>query len=89
MTGAIALAAPPRGLQRRLGRCIGHSAIPYGDAWGMEGQTTYDYYAQTPDTGDKWGLRVLNGYAILTLTGATLTEEVFEQGNRNPVWPTG
>ncbi|MCG8504091.1 MAG: metallophosphoesterase [Sphingomonadales bacterium] len=69
-------------------RCVGHSAIPYGEAWGLENSHRVDYYAHTRRSpGSKTDPRVLNGYAIIRLTENDIFEEFYEQGNPNPVWP--
>ena len=68
-------------------RCIGHSAIPYGEAWGLldsQGNNipTVEYFAHTPvDPSGKTSARVFNGFAIITLTDTTLTEQFYELDN--------
>ncbi len=65
-------------------RCVGHSAMPYGEAWGLldnEGQTipAIEYFANTPvDRSGKTSARVFNGFAMITLTNDTLTEQFYE-----------
>ena len=61
-------------------RCAGHGAIPYAKAWGLEGlrEGTVDYYAHT-STGD--GLKVRNGFAVITLCSDGSMREVFYEVN--------
>lgn len=81
------------------GRCCGHGAIPFGNAWGLEdpnGQTNGNilYYAHTPDpclpdTGgkDPANPRVRNGYALVTLhKDGGFTEAFYETDVAGPVW---
>jgi hypothetical protein len=81
------------------GRCCGHGAIPFGNAWGLEekgGKTNPNilYYAHTPDPDlpDTSGPRpanprVRNGYALVTLHGdGGFTEAFYETGAAEPVW---
>lgn len=71
-------------------RCIGHGAIPFGDSNLLKQSAAVEWYANTPypnpDAEQK--NRVLNGFALLTLSPAPLKEEFYEQGNPNPVWPS-
>lgn len=81
------------------GRCCGHGAIPFGNAWGLQdrnGNTDANilYYAHTPDPDlpDTSGPcpanpRVRNGYALVTLHGdGGFTEAFYETGAAEPVW---
>jgi hypothetical protein len=81
------------------GRCCGHGAIPFGNAWGLEdgdGNTKANilYYAHTPDPElphtsgkDPCNPRVRNGYALVTLhRDGGFTEAFYETGVGTPVW---
>jgi hypothetical protein len=81
------------------GRCCGHGAIPFGNAWGLqdrEGKTDPNilYYAHTPDpalpdtSGPKpANPRVRNGYALVTLhKDGGFTEAFYETGAAKPVY---
>ncbi len=82
-----------------LGRCCGHGAIPFGNAWGLqdsEGNNLPNilYYAHTPDpdlpdtSGPKpLNPRVRNGYALVTLQqDGGFSEAFYETGESDPVW---
>ena len=85
---------------KTLCRCVGHSALPFGNAYYWENGTKYDlgqsqyvdYYASTPlctppnCTCPQWTYRVKNGFAVLTLSQNAITEAFYEQGNTTPVW---
>jgi hypothetical protein len=64
------------GVHGTLGRCVGHSAIPFGRASGMN-TNNVDYYAHTElSSGSK---QMRNGFAIVTLRpDGTLTETFYE-----------
>lgn len=68
-------------------RCVGHSAIPFGDASGMNADIV-DYFAHTPVTGGSKPVR--NGFAVLSLNrDGSLREtfyEVTESGACTAVW---
>ncbi len=75
------------GAEGTLGRCVGHSAMPFGNAHGMDLQNV-DYYAHTPlNVGTK---QVQNGFAIVTLdSDGSLTETFYEvdaNGKCIPAW---
>jgi hypothetical protein len=66
-------------------RCSGHASIPFGKGYEFttDGHTlvdTVDYYAHTemPDADHRQKNRVLNGFAILTLTRDSLVEKFYE-----------
>lgn len=73
------------------GRCSGHSAIPFGRAYGLfdaDGnlKSTVDYVAHTPYSEyapptREQEKRVLNGYTVLKLEKNELVEEWYELGN--------
>lgn len=72
-------------------RCIGHGSIPYGKAWGLENVPDIDYFPKTRVEPN--GIRVRNGFAVITLKNDGTLDEVFyevEDGTSKPiqVWPT-
>jgi hypothetical protein len=81
------------------GRCCGHAAIPFGNAWGLQDANgnnlpNIPYYAHTPDpdlpdtSGPKpANPRVRNGYALVTLQqDGGFSEAFYETGVSTPVW---
>ncbi len=71
-------------------RCVGHGAIPFGKAWGLEGAGCVDYFAHTAIPNS---LRVRNGFATIRLTtDGGITERFYETtatpGKPIQVWPT-
>lgn len=75
-------------------RCIGHSSMPFAVPPGMEKcQANIDWYSNAPLEPNMMlkalyysRPRAKNGFAMLTLTGNGITEQVYEIGNANPVW---
>lgn len=64
------------GAQGTLGRCVGHSAIPFGNAHGMIAGNV-DYYAHTPLSDG--AQQVQNGFAVVTLgANGSLAEAFYE-----------
>lgn len=88
----------PLGAAGTAARCVGHGAIPFGNAYVWDGKTkanldTLDsvcWYQNTklpnPDTIPQWDNRVLNGYLLLTLSDTEIIEEFYEQGSTKAVW---
>jgi hypothetical protein len=74
------------------GRCCGHAAIPFGNAWGLQGRSgdtlpNILYYAHTPDPDLPGTPRVRNGYALVTLhRDGGFTEAFYETGDAEPVY---
>jgi Calcineurin-like phosphoesterase len=69
-----------------LARCIGHSAIPFGSAYGLQNATGGDlasvsYFANTPmpNPDVQQQNRVLNGFALLTFSQDSITEQIYDQ----------
>ena len=61
------------------GRCVGHGAIPYGNASMLAGDAAISWY-ETKLAGDpNYPERVLNGFAKITLTGPNITEELIAE----------
>ncbi len=76
----------PSGAHPQL-RCIGNGAIPYGKAKGLQDATGkiipgISYFAHTPMPNPSHipliQLRVLNGFAMITLQQGTISEKVYE-----------
>lgn len=87
--GAVYSPAALSGLEGTTrARCIGHSAIPYGDPWGLAtAGSTVDWYERCPrPAGHR---RARNGFAMLTLSSSTLSEAIYQEGTRDPVWTAG
>ena len=66
-------------------RCVGHGAIPFGDAWGLQGVGGIDYYAHTPIPNS---IRMRNGFATLTLRRSGSITERFYETTGTPGQPT-
>jgi Calcineurin-like phosphoesterase len=68
----------PSGAAPRL-RCSGHASIPFGNAYSFANNRNIRYYPKTPmpNPDTKQGKRVLNGYAVLTLTPNGIGGESF------------
>jgi Calcineurin-like phosphoesterase len=70
---------------KTLSRCIGHGAIPFGSAYGLQDNgtdlDTVTYFANTPmpNPDKQQQLRVLNGFALLTFDQNSITEEIYDQ----------
>lgn len=63
-------------------RCLGHAAIPFGDASWLKDEERVDYYTHTPlnDNYPNNSKRVKNGFAILEFDEAgTLSETWYDQ----------
>ncbi|MFL0355726.1 metallophosphoesterase [Erythrobacter sp. GH1-10] len=61
-----------------LGRCCGHGAVPFGNAWGIAEQTKTLYYSHTHDDAfDAGNPRVYNGYALVAFQGDGSVIETF------------
>jgi len=58
------------------GRCIGHGAIPYGNASMLAGQPNVVWYETTLANDPNYPERVLNGLAKIRLSGDSLREEI-------------
>lgn len=74
-------------------RCIGHSAIPFGNAFALQNEIEnnpnnfIEYYAHTPDKRFKGEVRVLNGFSMLNIyKDGKIEEQVYEVTNPKPVW---
>lgn len=70
-------------------RCVGHSAIPFGNAWEFENSDEIAWYAHTPAGIPEKENLCKNGFAMLTLgSDGTIEEAFYETGNDKPVWST-
>ena len=75
----------PSGLSPRL-RCVGHAAIPFGKGTGLhiggKNKPGITYFAQTPVPNSSanpfLANRVLNGFAVITLTPSGISEQFYE-----------
>ena len=81
--GAVYQPKPPGNV---LSRCIGHGALPWGQASELAENPNVVWYetrsAEDPDIPE----RVLNGFAVLYLDGPKL-QEVFYDENGGVAWP--
>jgi len=71
-------------------RCVGHGAIPFGVAWGLQNpdgtnKPSVEYYANEllssayNNTDVQQTNRVLNGFAMLTIGPNSIKEELIDQ----------
>lgn len=67
-------------------RCVGHSAMPYGNAHGMVPKNVH-YYANTPLT--KGSKQMQNGFAVLTLNSDGSFAETFYEVTSNGDYVVG
>ena len=70
------------------GRCIGHSAIPFGIPTGLVGEDTQDYCSQTINLNIAGGFRALNGYMMIQpKKDGTIMEAFYELDSpKKPAW---
>ncbi len=59
-----------------IGRCIGHGAVPYGNATELEGQPMVEWYETTSANDPESPVRVQCGFAQVILDGAQLSERL-------------
>jgi len=70
-----------------LARCTGHGAIPFGNGKDIPGAGFVEYYAHTPNpTAPPIRKRVMNGFTVLTIDGANVSEVWYNQ-NGKKAWP--
>jgi len=82
----IVYKSPTVANRNTLARCVGHGAIPFGNGYGVAGPFV-EYYSHTPNPNLPNTPRVLNGFAMLTISSSgTVTEEFFEQDNATAVF---
>jgi hypothetical protein len=69
-------------------RCVGHGAIPFGQAFGLVNDDCVAYYAKTINqTIPNNTIRVCNGFALLTIdANGSVTEEFYEQNTAGSVF---
>src|SRR6185437_9861000 len=71
-------------------RCVGHGAIPFGLAWGLQNpdgttKPSVTYYAHEPlstmydNTDLQQSKRVMNGFAMLTIEPDSIIEQLLDQ----------
>lgn len=68
-------------------RCVGHGAIPFGNAWGLQQapSTQVTAYADTPNPGAS-PIRVMNGFTLLTITARGQVTETFYDQDGKVTW---
>jgi len=64
------------------GRCIGHGAIPYANARELAGDPRIAWYETQLADDPGYPLRVLNGFAKVTLNGNTLAEQLMDENGQ-------
>lgn len=64
-------------------RCLGHGGIPAGKACGLLNNPAVAYFVQTPVDSKipRESKRVLNGFAMITLSQGSIVEKVYEVAN--------
>lgn len=71
-------------------RCVGHGAIPFGVGYGLQNpdgsnKPSIEYFAHElmssayPNTDAQQANRVLNGFALLTLSSDSIKEDFIDQ----------
>jgi hypothetical protein len=61
------------------GRCIGHGAIPYGNASVLKGNQQVAWYETKSAQDSSIPLRVVNGFAHIVLDGSTISERFIDE----------
>ena len=61
------------------GRCIGHGAIPYGNATMLDGIADVSWYENKSANDAEIPLRVLNGFAYLCLADEVISEQMIAE----------
>jgi len=69
-----------------LCRCCGHGGIPWGQASGLANSPNVLWYEKRPAHDLDVPQRVLNGFAMVSLSGSNVTE-VFYDENGGVAWP--
>lgn len=64
------------------GRCVGHGAIPYGNASELKGDPAVLWYETQAAQDTNYPERVLNGYAMLHLDGPDLSETLLDENGK-------
>ncbi|UTM59599.1 metallophosphoesterase [Photobacterium sp. CCB-ST2H9] len=67
-----------------LGRCVGHGAIPYGNARMLQGNPDIAWYETRNANDPNIPLRVKNGFALVQLQAAQLTESMIDEDGGVP-----
>lgn len=65
-----------------LGRCVGHGAIPYGNASELAGVPSVAWYEAQKANDPSLPERVKNGLALVTLDGPELAESLIDEDGR-------
>lgn len=69
-------------------RCIGHAAVPYGNASALNGKPQVAWYETQSANDPDIPVRVLCGFAHVQLNGTTLTESLIGE-NGSTRWSAG
>jgi hypothetical protein len=64
------------------GRCVGHGAIPYGNASELKDHPSVLWYETELALDPNYPQRVLNGYAVVALNGNSLSEKLLDENGR-------
>ncbi len=69
-----------------LARCLGHGALPFGQAWGLANNHHVSFYTDTLNPKGN-GVQVYNGFVLLTITSTgTVTEDLYQQDTAQPIY---
>jgi hypothetical protein len=73
------------------GRCVGHGALPFGNAWGLEPTANpkpdVQCYANTPNPNTNPYPLMMNGFVLLTITQkGQVTETFYQQDGTQAPW---
>jgi hypothetical protein len=72
------------------GRCVGHGALPFGNAWGLQQVPASQVQCYDNTANPSLPPRVMNGFAMLTITtGGQATEAFFQQDGTPAPWVKG
>lgn len=67
-------------------RCCGHGALPWGLATELENAANVAWFEKRPANDPDIPERVLNGFAVLRLNGASISETFYDE-NGGVAWP--
>jgi hypothetical protein len=72
---------------KMYGRCVGHGALPFGNAWGLQTvpASQVQCYANTPNPNT--ASLMMNGFVLLTITKTgQVTETFYQQDGTKAPW---
>ena len=72
---------------KNYGRCVGHGALPFGNAWGLAATppSQVQCYDNTPNL--KMPYLMMNGFVLLTITKTgQVTETFYQQDGTKAPW---